>query len=52
MNIVNCAMLCAFVLSMPQRPDVQRLTDYFDKSMITAPMRWFCRKSGKYKFSE
>ena len=47
MNIVNCAMLCAFVLSMPQRPDVQRLTDYYAKSMITAPMRWFCRKSGK-----
>ena len=46
MNIVNCAMLCAFVLSMPQRPDVQRLTDYYAKSMITAPMRWFCRKSG------
>ena len=52
MNIVNCAMLCAFVLSMPQRPDVQRLTDYYAKSMITAPMRWFCRKSGKNKFSE
>ena len=48
MNIVNCAMLCAFV----QRPDVQRLTDYYAKSMITAPMRWFCRKSGKNKFSE
>ena len=52
MNIVNCAMLCAFVLSMPQRPDVQRLTDYYAKSMMTAPMRWFCRKSGKNKFSE
>ena len=52
MNIVNCAMLCAFVLSMPQRPDVQRLTDYYAKSMITAPMRWFCRKSGKNKFSD
>ena len=51
MNIVNCAMLCAFVLSMPQRPDVQRLTDYYAKSMITAPMRWFCRMSGKKKFS-
>ncbi len=52
MNIVNCAMLCAFVLCMPQRPDVQRLTDYYAKSMMTAPMRWFCRKSGKNKFSE
>ena len=52
MNIVNCAMLCAFVLCMPERPDVQRLTDYYAKSMMTAPMRWFCRKSGKNKFSE
>ena len=52
MNIVNCAMLCAFVLNMPQRPDVTRLTDYYARSMMTAPMRWFCRKSGKNKFSE
>ena len=35
-----------------ERPDVQRLTDYYAKSMMTAPMRWFCRKSGKNKFSE
>ena len=52
MNIVNCAMLCAFILSAPQRPDVQRLTDYYAKAMMTKPMRWFCRKSGKKKFSE
>lgn len=26
MNIVNCALLSAFVLSMPKRPDVKRLT--------------------------
>ncbi len=52
MNIVNCAMLCAFVLSMPQRPAVEPLTDYYAKVMMTKPMRWFCRKSGKGKFSE
>ena len=51
MNIVNCAMLGAFVLSMPRRPDVERLTDYYAKSMMTGPMRWFCRKSGKAKFT-
>ena len=28
MNIVNCAMLGAFILSMPERPDVERLTKY------------------------
>lgn len=52
MNIVNCAMLSAFVLSMPQRPEVAPLTEYYAKAMMTAPMRWFCRKSGKQKFTE
>ena len=28
MNIVNCALLGALVLSMPERPDVERLTDF------------------------
>lgn len=51
MNIVNCAMLAAFILSMPQQPDVARLTDYYARAMMTRPMRWFCRKSGKAKFS-
>ena len=49
MNIVNCAMLDAFILSMPERPDVERLTEYYAKSMMTKPMKWFCRKSGKSK---
>ena len=52
MNIVNCAMLGAFILSMPERPDVEQLTDYYAKSMMTKPMKWFCRKSGKSKFTE
>ena len=30
MNIVNCALLGAFVLPMPERPDVERLTDFYD----------------------
>lgn len=52
MNIVNCAMLGAFILSMPERPDVARLTDYYAKAMMTKPMQWFCRASGKSKFTE
>ena len=44
MNIVNCAMIGAFVLSMPERPDVEWLTEYYAKSMMTKPMKWFCRK--------
>ena len=52
MNIVNAAMLAAFILNMPVRPDVDRLTDYYARAMMTGPMRWFCRKSGKKKFTE
>lgn len=52
MNIVNCAMLCAFLLSLPERPDVEKTTAYYRASMMTAPTRWFCRISGKKKFSE
>ena len=47
MNIVNCAMLSAFCLSMPQRPAVEKLTVYYRKSMMTGVMKWFCRRSGK-----
>lgn len=52
MNIVNSAMLGAFILSMPQRPEVEPLTEYYAKAMMTKPMKWFCRKSGKAKFTE
>ena len=45
MNLVNCAMIGAFILSMPERPKVDRLTDYYAKSMMTKPMKWFCRMS-------
>ena len=51
MNLVNCAMIGAFILSMPERPEVDRLTEYYAKSMMTKPMQWFCRKSGKSKFT-
>lgn len=46
MNIVNCALLGAFVRSMPERPKAERLTRYYAAAMMTAPMRRFCRKSG------
>ena len=51
MNLVNCAMIGAFILSMPKRPDVERLTVYYANAMMTKPMKWFCRKSGKSKFT-
>ncbi len=51
-NIVSCAMLGAFILSMPERPNVERLTDYYEKAMMTKPMKWFCRKSSRNKFTD
>ncbi len=52
MNIVNCAMLASFLLSMDKKPEVEPLTDFYEKAMMTAPTRWFCRLGGKSKFSE
>ena len=52
MNLVNAAMVGAFVLSMPERPDVERLTIYYADAMMTKPVKWFCRMSGKSKFTE
>ena len=51
MNIIGCAMLGAFVLSMPCRPDVERLTVYYENAQMTPLMKWFCRRSGKSKFT-
>lgn len=52
MNIVNCAMLSAFLLSMEKKPEVERLTDYYAQAMMISPMKWFCRLGGKQKFSD
>lgn len=52
MNIVNCAMLSAFLLNMPQRPSVEKTTEYYRESMMTGAMKWFCRQGGKKKFTD
>ena len=51
MNIVNCSMLASVLLSVPRRPSVGKVTEYYRESMMTGTMKWFCRKSGKQKFS-
>ncbi len=51
MNIVNCAMLCAFLLSMEKKPDAAKAAEYYGRAMMIRPMKWFCRMSGKKKFS-
>lgn len=50
-NIVNCAMLSAFLLKMPQRPTMEKATEYYRESMMTGAMKWFCRKGGRKKFT-
>ena len=51
MNIVSCAMLSAFLLNLPEKPGVEETAAYYRASMMTASMKWFCRMSGKKKFS-
>ena len=51
-NLVNCAMLSAFLLNMKERPTVEQATDYYRESMTTGFMKWFCRQGGKNKFSQ
>ena len=51
MNIIGCAMLGAFVLCMPKRPDTEVLTVYYENAQMTPLMKWFCRQSGKSKFT-
>ena len=52
MNIVSCAMLAAFILSMPERPDVERLREYYERSMMTPAMRVYCRKGGSRTYTQ
>ena len=51
MNIVGCAMLGAFILCMPKQPDAEVLTVYYENAQMTPLMKWFCRQSGKAKFT-
>lgn len=51
LNIIGCALLIAFILSMPERPDLDRLTTYYANAQMTKLMKWFCRQNGKRKFT-
>ena len=51
MNIVNCAMLASFYLNMERKPDVTQMAGYYEKAMMTGPMRFFCRMAGRRKFT-
>jgi len=51
-NIVNCALLIAFLKSMDRRPAVDELTDFYEAAMTTKATKIFCKKGGKIKFTE
>ncbi len=51
-NIVNCALLIAFLKSMDRRPTVGELTDFYEAAMTTTASRIFCKKGGKIKFTD
>ena len=36
MNLIDCAMLGAYVLNMPERPTVEALTEYYERAMMKA----------------
>jgi len=52
MNLVNCALFISFLQSMEQKPTVEKLTEYYSKSMMNKPTVWFCRMCGLNKFSK
>ena len=52
MNIVSCAMFSSFCLNMDKLPSTEKLTEYYRKAMMNKGMRWFCRQSGKNKFTQ
>lgn len=52
MNIVNCAMFSAFYLNMPEKPSVEKMTEYYNNAMMIPIVKWFCRQSGKRKFTQ
>ena len=52
MNIVSCAMLAAFYLSMDRKPSPDQMAEYYEKAMMIPPMKAFCRLGGLMKFTK
>ena len=46
LNIIGCAMLGAFVLCMPKRPDTEVLTVYYENAQMTPLMKWHRKRTG------
>lgn len=52
MNIVSCAMFSSFCLSLPTAQLLDKMTVYYRESMMTGPMKLFCRLGGRKKFGK
>ena len=50
-NILSCAMFCAYCLNMEKMPDLDTLTLYYEKAMMNPLMKVYCRIQGLNKFS-
>ena len=51
MNIVSCAMFAAFISNLKEKPTLEDVTNWYNKSMMTKSMKWFCKKTGKKKYT-
>ena len=51
MNIVSCAMFASFISNLKEKPKLEDVTKWYNKSMMTKSMKWFCKKTGKKKFT-
>ncbi len=50
-NTISCAMLSCFICNMPKRPSVEKVTEFYHKSMMIGPMYLYCRLKGMKKYS-
>ena len=51
MNIVSCAMFASFISNLKEKPTLEDVTKWYNKSMMTKSMKWFCKKTGKKKYT-
>lgn len=51
MNIVSCAMFASFISNLKEKPTLEDVTNWYNESMMTKSMKWFCKKTGKKKFT-
>lgn len=51
LNIISCALLIAFILSMPSRPNLEDLTLFYKNGTMTSLTKFFCKLAALQKFS-